>query len=106
MADASIDSDLLLQVNDQFLEAIKICWKMQMLYTPMFVCQPKVYNDKWHDIYPKTWQDRNNDLVYYRPVLMNSAGGSIRYKGYVGNSSTASGASGSTPIASAKQSKL
>lgn len=104
MAAASIDSDLLPQVNDQFLEAVKICWKMQMLSPPMFVCQPKVYNEIWHDFYHKTWQERHNDLVYYRPVLMNSAGGSVSYKGYVGNSSTASGESGST--SGAKQSKF
>ena len=63
-----------------------MCWKMQMLPTPMFVCQPKVFNEHWHDTHYESWdEDSTNDLVYYRPVLMNSVGGSIAYKGLVGN---------------------
>ncbi|XP_019851906.1 PREDICTED: uncharacterized protein LOC109581875 isoform X2 [Amphimedon queenslandica] len=79
---------LVTQEEDLTVEAVKICWKMQMLPTPMFVCQPKVFKDQWHETHYDSWgDDSTNDLVYYRPVLMNSAGGSIAYKGLVGSKS-------------------
>lgn len=72
---------------DEFIiEAVKICWKMQMLPTPMFICQPKAFTDNWHETFYDNWNDDStNDLVYYRPVLMNSVGGSLAFKGLVGN---------------------
>lgn len=76
-------------MDELVTEAVKICWKMQMLPTPMFICQPKAFTEHWHDTHYDTWDEncRNtNDLVYYRPVLMNSVGGSIACRGLVGNS--------------------
>ena len=95
---SNTDVNILSQLNDRglIIEAIIICWKMQMLCNPMFVCQPKIYNEGWHDVYSTVWQERHDELIYYRPVLMNSAGGSLSYKGHVGNSSTANGAAPST----------
>lgn len=79
---------ILPEIDDKIIEAVKMCWKMQMLPTPMFVCQPKAFNEKWHDTYYENWDGDNkstNDLVYYRPVLMNCVGGALASKGLVGN---------------------
>ncbi|XP_019851927.1 PREDICTED: uncharacterized protein LOC100637127 isoform X2 [Amphimedon queenslandica] len=80
------DKDVIPEIDDAIVEAVKLSWKMQMLPTPMFVCQPEVFNEHWHETHYDSWDDDStNDLVYYRPVLMNSVGGSIAYKGLVGN---------------------
>ncbi|XP_019852501.1 PREDICTED: uncharacterized protein LOC100633638 isoform X2 [Amphimedon queenslandica] len=82
---ASISDDALaFQLSDQIVEAIKICWKMQLLDNPMFICQPKVFNENWHEVYYNILCDEANyELVYYRPVLMNSAGGSRACRGLI-----------------------
>ena len=74
-------------MDELIIEAVKICWKMQMMpMLPMFICQPKAFNDEWHETFYDNWDnDSTNDLVYYRPVLMNSVGGTLAYKGLVAN---------------------
>ena len=58
---------------------------MQMLSPPMFLCQPKLFNEDWHTLHGGSWYDKTDELVYYRPVLMYTAGGTVAYKGFVGN---------------------
>ena len=58
---------------------------MQTVSPPMFLCQPKLFNEDWHTIHSRTWHDIKDELVYYKPVLMNSAGGNVAHKGLVGN---------------------
>ena len=77
-----IPKDLL---REQTLKAVNICWRMQTVSPPMFLCQPKLFNEHWHTVHSRTWYDKENELVYYRPVLMYSAGGTVAYKGFVGN---------------------
>uniref|UniRef100_A0A1X7UU52 glutathione transferase n=1 Tax=Amphimedon queenslandica TaxID=400682 RepID=A0A1X7UU52_AMPQE len=80
----SIPGGILLP-HDEAMEAIKICWKMQLLDEPFFICQPEVFNENWHEIYyDNSDGEPNYELVYYRPVLINSAGGQVACKGLVG----------------------
>ena len=58
---------------------------MQTVSPPMFLCQPKLFNEDWHTIHSRTWYNKEDELVYYKPVLMNSAGGTVACKGLVGN---------------------
>ena len=59
---------------------------MQTVSPPMFLSQPKLFNEDWqHTIHSKTWYSKEDELVYYKPVLMNSAGGTVTHKGLVGN---------------------
>ena len=87
------------KLRDQVEKAVGLCWRMQMLPTPMFICQPTVYNDEWHDTHRKSWSDEpNQELVYYRPVLMNSAGGTVASRGLVGKRRKQCGMDTSTVI--------
>ena len=72
-------------LREQTLKAVRICWRMQTLSPPMFFCQPKLFNDEWHRFHRNSWYDKEDELVYYKPVLMYSAGGTVAHKGFVGN---------------------
>jgi predicted Fe-S protein YdhL (DUF1289 family) len=72
-------------LHEQAVKAVEICWKMQTVSPPMFLCQPKIYNDEWHLPHSKSWNDPPGELIYYRPVLMYSAGGTVAHKGFVGS---------------------
>ena len=58
---------------------------MQTISPPMFLCQPKLFSDDWHTIHGRSWDINGDKLVYYRPVLMYSAGGTVAHTGFVGN---------------------
>ena len=77
-----IPADLL---KEQTVNAVNICWRMQTVSPPMFLCQPKLFNDDWQSVHGRSWDDNGDQLVYYRPVLMYSAGGTVAYTGFVGN---------------------
>ena len=85
MASLQFDDKIFPILEKQTLKAVNICWKMQMLSPPMFLCQPNVFTDNWHTVHGGTWCDKENELVYYRPVLMYTAGGTVAHKGFVGN---------------------
>ena len=72
-------------LREQTLKAVDICWRMQTVSPPMFLCQPKLFSDEWHGFHRNSWYDKEDELVYYKPVLMYSAGGDIASKGFVGN---------------------
>ena len=71
-------------LREQAKQAVDICWKMQTVSPPMFLCQPQKFDEQWHKIHAKSWSDPPGDLMYYRPVLMYSAGGIVANKGLVG----------------------
>ena len=72
-------------LREQTLKAVDICWRMQTVSPPMFLCQPKLFSDEWHRFHRNSWYDKQDELVYYKPVLMYSAGGTVAHKGFVGN---------------------
>ena len=72
-------------LREQTLKAVDICWRMQTVSPPMFLCQPKLFSDEWHRFHRNSWYDKEDELVYYKPVLMYSAGGTLAHKGFVGN---------------------
>ena len=80
--DKKISNDVL---KEQALKAVDICWRMQTVSPPMFLCQPKLFSEDWHTIHRNSWYGKEDELVYYRPVLMYSAGGTVAHKGFVGN---------------------
>jgi hypothetical protein len=65
--------------------AVEICWKMLTVSPPMFLCQPTKYNAMWHVTHARSWHEPPGELIYYRPVLMYGAGGTVAYKGFVGS---------------------
>ena len=79
------DEKLAPVLYEQAITAVEICWKMQTVSPPMFLCQPQLYNEQWQKTHARSWSDPPGELIYYRPVLMYSAGGTIAYKGFVGS---------------------
>lgn len=70
--------------------AIRVAWKMLTLNPPAIICKPKKYSERWHEEFRKKWHEdyRHYNLVYYRPVMLYGAGGTVAVKGKVGNKLT------------------
>ena len=73
-------------VENQVTCAIQIAWEMLTLDPPAVACKPEKYTKAWHDKIWKKWKSHEfYDLVYYRPVMLYGAGGSVAVKGKVFN---------------------
>jgi hypothetical protein len=81
LASLSVDDNI---SHEEAELAVDICWKMLTVSPPTFHCQPKIYNEEWHKCHAGSWHDPPGELIYYRPVLMYSAGGIVAHKGSVG----------------------
>jgi hypothetical protein len=82
LASLSVDDNI---SHEEAELAVDICWKMLTVSPPTFHCQPKIYNEEWHKCHAGSWHDPPGELIYYRPVLMYSAGGIVAHKGSVGS---------------------
>lgn len=69
------------------LAGVQIAWDMLMIHPPAIACTPKKYTESWHIEYGPHWNKRKlaNPLVYFSPVLLLGAGGTIGSKALVGN---------------------
>ena len=69
------------------LAGVKIAWDMLMFTPPAIACTPIKFTDSWHEDYGPQWDDEKSDeyLVYFRPLLLLGAGGTVGSKALVGN---------------------
>jgi hypothetical protein len=81
LASLSVDDNILKELRKEAEKAVDICWKMLTVSPPMFLCQPKVYNEEWHKCHAGSWHDPPGELI----CCMYSAGGIVAHKGYVGS---------------------
>ena len=68
-------------------KAAHLSWDMVTLVPPAIVAQPHEFHDEWQEKRYSYWKEENRDqaLIYYRPVLFFSALGHVACKGEVGN---------------------
>ena len=69
-------------------EAANLSWNLLTMVPPLVSVQPETTLDKkWHEPERDSWTDEEKDyeLVYYRPVLFRSSAGAVARKGVVGN---------------------
>ena len=68
--------------------AVTIAWNMVTLTPPALLWEPPMYSEHWHDKQSKAeWKveaGEHFDLVYFRPVLLYGADGTLGHRGSVG----------------------
>jgi hypothetical protein len=87
---ASFNADDHEWLHEEAETAVEICWKMQTVSPPMFLCQPAKHKGEWHQIHYKSWHEGPGELIYYRPVVMYTAGDRVACKGFIGKTSAES----------------
>ena len=65
-------------------DSASVAWDMLTLFPPAVLCTPEKYHEEWHDKVGSLGdRKRYYKLVYYRPLMLNHAHGSVAEKAIV-----------------------
>ena len=71
-----------------------------MLNPPAIACKPKKYTKSWHKDYGPRWDKKKStapeNLVYFSPMLLLGAGGTVASMALVGNKGNKQSSKGSS----------